>query len=68
MSLLLDLPCVASRLQLRPKEVKAMVDAGQIPHIKLPDGTLRYREADLEAWLDHLSDPAGRAPEQEPTA
>ena len=26
------------------------VQAGEIPHIKLPSGALRYRLSELEAW------------------
>lgn len=43
---------VAERLKVARTTVLRWAAAGHLPHVRLPSGALRFREADLEKWLD----------------
>ena len=43
---------VAEDLAMSPKTVLAWANAGKLPAFRLPSGALRFREADLEVWLE----------------
>jgi len=51
---LLDFYAAALHLGVRRLQLKRFVAAGQIPHASLPDGTVMFDEADLDAWLRNL--------------
>lgn len=42
---------VAERLRVSPETVLRWTRADKLRAIRLPGGALRYREAELEAWL-----------------
>jgi excisionase family DNA binding protein len=45
---------VAAVLRMHVASVYRQADAGNLPAIRLPGGTIRFREDALEAWLrDH---------------
>jgi excisionase family DNA binding protein len=52
MTELLTARVVARRLGLTTETVLAWVRAGKLPAFRLPGGAIRFREADLEAWLE----------------
>jgi excisionase family DNA binding protein len=43
---------VAEHLGLTPETVLCWVRDGKLPAIRLPSGQIRFREADLDAWLE----------------
>lgn len=48
---LLTAPQVAELLSVSAETVRSWVKAGTIPHIKLPSGVARFRQADIDAIL-----------------
>lgn len=48
---LLTAPQVAELLSVSAESVRSWVKAGTIPHIKLPSGVARFRQADIDAIL-----------------
>ena len=42
---------VARRFQVRPSTVSRWVKAGKLAAVKTPGGTLRFRSADVDAFL-----------------
>lgn len=67
---LLTARAVAERLDLSPETVLRWVRRGDLPAIRLPSGAIRFREDDVEAWLEErattergvVTNPAGRRP------
>jgi excisionase family DNA binding protein len=61
---------VAERLGVSPETVLRWTRRGDLPAFRLPSGQIRYREDDLEAWLEErattergvVTNPAGRRP------
>ena len=43
---------VAAMLSMSPETVLRMVRRGELPAFRLPTGALRFREAELERWLE----------------
>jgi excisionase family DNA binding protein len=43
---------VSEQLAVSTESVLRWTRRGELPAIKLPGGAIRYRETDLEAWLD----------------
>lgn len=52
MNALLDTNQVAERLQLSKRVVYELVQDGNLPCIRVGKRVLRYREADIDQWLD----------------
>lgn len=52
---LLTARIVAEHLGLTPETVLAWVREGKLPAFRLPSGQIRFREADLDAWLEQRS-------------
>lgn len=50
---------VALWLDITREKLREMSLAGEIPGIKLPSGEYRYRELDLEAWLQSRAELTG---------
>jgi excisionase family DNA binding protein len=48
---------VAERLGLSTETVLRWTRRGELPAIRLPGGALRYREAEMEAWLEERATP-----------
>ncbi len=48
---LLDLPCVAERLNVNHRHVRRLVAERRIPYLKWGH-LLRFDPAEIEAWLD----------------
>ena len=46
------------RLFVAPETVLRWYRRGQLPAIKLPGGAIRFREADLERWLEERATPS----------
>ncbi len=49
---LLDTYDAAEILLLSTRRVRLLVKQGQLPHVALPNGEIRFVEADLLAWID----------------
>lgn len=47
----------ANRLRILPTRLVRMAKAGQIPHVALPDGEIRFDEGDLSRWVDRYRRP-----------
>jgi len=43
----------AKVLRMLPSRLKRLARAGQVPHILLPDGEIRFDAGDLAAWIQH---------------
>jgi excisionase family DNA binding protein len=43
---------VADTLGVSPETVLRYVRRGELPAVRLPGGALRFREAELDAWLE----------------
>jgi excisionase family DNA binding protein len=48
---------LAERLTVSPETVLRWTRRGELPAIKLPGGAIRYREGDLDRWLDERATP-----------
>jgi len=46
---------VADRLGVSPETVLRWTRRGELPALRLPGGAIRYRPADLDAWLEQRS-------------
>ena len=46
---------VAEDLALSSETVLSWARSGKLPAFRLPSGQLRFREADLDAWLEERS-------------
>ena len=61
---------LASRLDVSPETVLRWYRRGELPAIRLPGGAIRFREAEVEEWLEQrattergvVTNPAGRRP------
>jgi excisionase family DNA binding protein len=59
---------VAAMLGVSTETILRWTRRGELPAIKLPGGAIRYRETDLEAWLDeHATATPGREARTVPT-
>jgi excisionase family DNA binding protein len=56
---LLTARAVAELLDVSPETVLRWTRKGQLPAVRLPSGAIRYREADLEAWLEERATEGG---------
>ncbi len=43
---------VAAYLQLQPETIRAMTRRGELPGFKVGSRRLRFRKADIDAWLE----------------
>jgi len=50
--ILLDANDAAAILLLSARRVRAMVRGGELPHVTLPGGEIRFDPADLRDWID----------------
>jgi excisionase family DNA binding protein len=50
---------VAERLSVSTETVLRWVRSGDVPAFKLPGGAIRFRESELNAWLDEHSTQRG---------
>jgi excisionase family DNA binding protein len=48
---------LASQLGASPETILRWTRRGEVPAFKLPGGAIRYRAADVEAWLQTRSTP-----------
>jgi predicted DNA-binding transcriptional regulator AlpA len=48
----LDVYDAAEMLLLSTRRVRLLVKQGQLPHVALPNGEIRFVEADLLTWID----------------
>ena len=46
---------VAANLALTPETVLSWVRSGKLPAFRLPSGQIRFREDELDRWLDARS-------------
>jgi excisionase family DNA binding protein len=61
---------LAERLSVSTETILRWTRKGELPAFRLPGGAIRYREGDIEAWLEErattergsATDPAGRRP------
>ena len=58
---LLDTYDAAALLLLSTQKVRALVRTGHLPHIALPNGEIRFTEADLLAWIESHKRKVGEA-------
>lgn len=58
---LLTARVVAERLDLTPETILAWVRQGKIPAFRLPSGQIRFRQEDLDQWLDQRATTVGRS-------
>ena len=53
---------VAKLLGLRPSTVYALVQRGELPHVRIGGGkrrhVIRFRQSDLEVWIQERTVPA----------
>ena len=56
---------VASVLAVSTETVLRWTRAGKLPAIRLPGGAIRFREAEVEAWLEEKATP-GRGASNHP--
>jgi excisionase family DNA binding protein len=58
---------LAEFLHVSPETILRWTRRGELPAIKLPGGAIRFRETDLEAWLDeHATAAPGRGSANHP--
>lgn len=57
---------VAELLGVSTETIVRWTRKGELPAIRLPGGALRYREDDLERWLEERRTPDRRAAEPPP--
>lgn len=50
---------VAERLQISPRKLWSLTNAGHIPHVRIGK-SVRYDARDLDAWLEAKKQGAGR--------
>jgi excisionase family DNA binding protein len=55
---------VSEMLAVSPETVLRWTRRGQLPAFRLPGGAIRYREPDVDAWLDAHSTTAGDGTEE----
>jgi excisionase family DNA binding protein len=55
---------VAEQLGVCPETVLRWTRAGMLPAHRLPGGQLRYRQAELDGWLEARATSAGTATEE----
>ena len=48
----------ADKLRMLPARLGRLARAGKIPCVILPDGELRFDDADLDKWIDQHKQPA----------
>jgi excisionase family DNA binding protein len=49
---------LAERLGVSTETILRWTRRGELPAVRLPGGAIRYREEELEAWLDERAAPA----------
>ena len=49
---LLDLLDAGTMLALSTRQIRALVRSGQLPHVALPNGEIRFVESDLRQWIE----------------
>lgn len=67
---LLTARAVAERLDVNAETILRWTRRGELPAIKLPGGAIRFREAEIDRWLEEratttrgvVTRPAGRRP------
>lgn len=47
----------AELLELTPRQVDRLARNGEIPHVRLPNGAIRFDACDLAAWIETLKQP-----------
>lgn len=52
MTALLTEQTAARRLAISANRLQKLVREGKVPHIELPDGSIRFDVQDLEDWLE----------------
>lgn len=58
---LLDADDAARLLAVTIRRVKALVRRGEIPHVTLPTGEVRFEPGELSRWLESCRQPSGEA-------
>lgn len=53
---------VSENLALTTETVLAWVRSGKLPAFRLPSGQLRFRQAELDAWLEQRSTAVKNSP------
>jgi excisionase family DNA binding protein len=53
---------VAELLDVSPETVLRWTRRGELPAIKLPGGAVRYRESELDGWLEERATPTRSLP------
>lgn len=59
---------VADRLGVHPETVLRWTRRGELPARRLPGGAIRYREDELDEWLDERATPTRSLPTTTPGA
>ena len=54
---LLNARALAERLDVSPETVLRWTRRGELPAIRLPGGAIRFREVEVEAWLEERATP-----------
>jgi hypothetical protein len=49
-------------LGLTERQLSRLVERGIVPHVMLPDGDVRFVEADLWAWVEARKQATGETP------
>jgi len=60
---LLDIYDATALLNLTTRRIHALVRSGKLPHVALPDGEVRFDEADLLVWISQHKQPGAKEPE-----
>ncbi len=58
---------VAEILRVTSAYVNRLTKRGAMPHVRLPDGEVRFDAADVEAWIDAQRRSPERSPPTEAT-
>ena len=52
----------AQLVRMTPRYLNRLARAGEVPHVLLPDGEIRFAQSDLEQWIaDHKRGPGIKA-------
>jgi predicted site-specific integrase-resolvase len=55
---LLNSADAAAVLMLTPAQVRTLVRKGQLPHVALPNGEIRFDPDDIRQWVESHKQPA----------
>lgn len=55
MERLLTIDDIAEKLQVKKSTIYALVHRNRIPHIKLTGKLLRFRETEIQEWIDRVT-------------